>query len=130
MQSTRYGIQTTKETLHTLKISDYENNVTKMLLASNLIDELAAHREKFSEDLFWLYKSLETCTKKSFLRWLEGEKALLEQGKSSSLTSEELQEEADTRYRHLVKSKKWDEDNQANKKLIGMHAVVTELVKH
>ena len=130
MQSTRYGIQTTKNALHTLKISSYENNVTTMLLGRrNLIDELAAHGEKFAEDLFWLYKSLETCENKSFLRWLEGEKSLWEQGKSSSLTSEELQEEADTRYRHLVDSNKWDEDSQGNKKLIAMHAVVTELVK-
>ena len=128
MQSTRYGIQATKKTLHTLKLSDYENNITKMLLARrNLIDELAAHGEQFAEDLFWLYTSLETAENKSFLRWLEGEKALLEQGKSTSLTSEELQEEADTRYRHLVESKKWDEDTQASKKLIAMHAVVTEL---
>ena len=130
MQSTRYGIQTTKNTLHTLKISSYENNVTTMLLARrNLIDELAAHGETFAEDLFWLYKSLETCDNKSFLRWLEGEKSIWEQGKSPSLCSEELQEEADTRYRNLVDSNKWYDDSQASKKLVAMHAVVSELVK-
>lgn len=130
MQSTRYGIQATKDILHSLKVSNYENNVTTMLLARrNLIDELAAHGEKFAEDLFWLYKCLETCENKLFLRWLEGEKSLWEQGKSTSLSSEELQEEADTRYRNLVDSKKWDVDSDANKKLIAMHAVVSELVK-
>ena len=83
MQSTRYGIQATKDTWHTMKRSNYENNVTTMLLARrNFIDESAAHGEKFAEDLFWLYKSL------------------LEQGKSTSLSSEELQVAADTRYRH------------------------------
>jgi hypothetical protein len=58
MQSTRYGIQTPKDMMHSLKITNYENNVTTMFLARrNLINELAAHGEKFAEDLFWLYKS-------------------------------------------------------------------------
>jgi len=42
MQSTTYGIQTTKDTLHSLTFASYDYNFTEMLLARrNLIDKLA-----------------------------------------------------------------------------------------
>jgi hypothetical protein len=130
MQSTRYGIQTTKEALHGLTLASYGQNVTEMLIARrNLIDELAAHGEVFAEDLFWLYKSLETAKNKAFLRWLDGEKTLDEQGKATALSVEELQAEAETRYKNLVESKKWDDDSNEAKKIIALHAVVAELAK-
>ena len=130
MSTTRYGIQDTKNTLHALTLASYNYNVTEMLLARRtLIDDLAAHGEKFAENLFWLYKALETATNRSFLRWLDGEKTLEEQGKLAALSVDELQEEAETRYKNLVDSKKWDDDANAAKKLQALHAVVTELAK-
>ena len=130
MQSTKYGIQTTKDTLHGLTLASYDYNITNMLIARrNLIEELAAHGENFAEDLFWLYKALKTAKNKAFLRWLDGEKTLDEQGKASALSAAELQAEAETRYKNLVESKKWDDDSNETKKILALHAVVTELAK-
>jgi hypothetical protein len=88
LQTTRYGAETTKENLHML------------LHRKTLLDDLQAQGETFNEDLFWVFKCLETVEfPDTFKRYIEDKKSEWEEG--MNITAPELCKAAQTKFKHL-----------------------------
>ncbi len=61
LQTTRYGLETTKEKLHNLNVKKLGSNIEDMLLhRKTLMDDIRTKGEVLHEDLFWAFKCLET----------------------------------------------------------------------
>jgi hypothetical protein len=128
LQTTRYGAETTKENLHML------------LHRKTLLDDLQAQGETFNDDLFWVFKCLETVEfPDTFKRYIEDKKSEWEEG--MNITAPELCKVAQMKFKHLHEGGKWKFTNPTvteskeskeknDTKFIALAAAIKELAKN
>jgi len=118
------NIRNSLANLPTLIAEDEEQNIIVFNdKVRQLLKDLEMRGETSSDTLFNVFRAYETCQDKTFTNYISRQKDQYEEG-TLNLTTEELMQKAEQKYKNLTLEKKWNKPSQEQEEIIALRAKI------